>query len=76
MNPIRSSMAVMLALVCVGCSSNDSKEPSLKDGARDVGHAVGTAAREVGQGAKKVGKTVGEAAKEGGRAFKDAVKGD
>ena len=59
-----------------GCSANNGKNPSLKEGARDVGHAVGSAAREVGQGAKKAGKAVGEAAKEGGKAFKDAVKGD
>lgn len=72
----RNTFALTLLLALIGCSSNESADASLKDGARDVGHAVGTAAREVGQGAKKVGKTVGEAAKEGGRAFKDAVKGD
>jgi hypothetical protein len=60
----------------MGCESNKKSDPSLKEGAREVGHAVGSAAREVGQGAKKVGKTVGEAAKEGGRAFRDAVKSD
>jgi hypothetical protein len=78
MNGIRYWFIALLACASVaGCESNESKEaPSLKEGAREVGHAVGTAAREVGQGAKKVGKTVGEAAKEGGRAFKDAVKGD
>lgn len=76
MNTIRILLASALALAVIGCSSNNGKDPSLKEGAREVGHAVGTAAREVGQGAKKVGKTVGEAAKEGGRAFKDAVKGD
>lgn len=76
MTPIRNLLAGALALAVIGCSSNDAKEPTLKDGAREVGHAVGTAAREVGQGAKKVGKAVGEAAKEGGRAFKDAVQGD
>jgi hypothetical protein len=76
MNPIRILVASALVLAVIGCSSNSGKDPSLKEGAREVGHAVGTAAREVGQGAKKVGKSVGEAAKEGGRAFKDAVKGD
>lgn len=76
MNMIRNAAAVLIALAVLGCSSNGNKEPSLKEGAREVGHAVGTAAREVGQGAKKVGKSVGEAAKEGGRAFKDAVKDD
>ena len=71
----RNLLGLLCLLTLVGCASNN-KEPSLKEGAREVGHAVGSAAREVGQGAKKVGKTVGEAAKEGGRAFKDAVKGE
>ena len=68
--------AALLVMTLGGCSSTNGKDPSLKEGAREVGHAVGTAAREVGQGAKKAGKAVGEAAKEGGRAFKDAVKGE
>jgi hypothetical protein len=76
MNTRRISLATLLALSVVGCASNDSDPPTLKEGAREVGHAVGTAAREVGQGAKRAGKAVGEAAREGGRAFKDAVKGD
>jgi outer membrane murein-binding lipoprotein Lpp len=68
--------AVIASSGMLGCESNKKSDPSLKEGAREVGHAVGSAAREVGQGAKKAGKAVGEAAKEGGRAFKDAVKGD
>jgi hypothetical protein len=68
--------AVLLALLVAGCSSNRGHEPSLKEGAKDVGHTLGTAAREIGQGAKKAGKTIGQAAKEGGRAFRDAVKGE
>jgi hypothetical protein len=76
MNAIRNLLASALALAVIGCSSNNGKEPSLKEGAREVGQAVGSAAREVGKGAKKVGKTVGEAAKEGGRAFKDAVRSE
>jgi len=71
------SITALIVLQClVGCSTNKNSDPSLKQGAREVGHAVGSAAREVGQGAKKVGKAVGEAAKEGGRAFKDAVDGE
>jgi hypothetical protein len=66
-------LALMAGLTA--CASDGKDPPTLKEGARDVGHAVGSAAREVGQGAKKAGKAVGEAAKEGGRAFKDAVKG-
>lgn len=51
-----------------------ANESSLKEGAREVGKAVGTAAREVGKGAKKVGKAVGEAAKEGAEAVKEGAK--
>jgi hypothetical protein len=77
MNTTRISLATLIALALVGCASKkESDPPSLKEGAREVGHAAGTAAREVGQGAKKVGKTVAEAARETGHAFRDAVKGD
>jgi hypothetical protein len=71
-----SIAAVALTLLLGACSSNRTQDASLKQGAKDVGRAVGTAAREVGQEAKKVGKMVAEAAKEGGQAFKEAVKGD
>jgi hypothetical protein len=67
---------VLLALLVAGCSSNRGHEPSLKEGAKDVGHTVGTAAREIGHGTKKVGKAIGQAAREGGRAFRNAVKDD
>ena len=67
---------VVFTMGLVGCTSNDGKDPSLKEGAREVGHTMGSAAREVGKGAKKAGKAVGEAAKEGGKAFRDAVKGE
>jgi hypothetical protein len=69
-------LSILLAALSVGCASNNGKQPSLKQGAREVGNATGSAVREVGQGAKKAGKAVGEAAKEGGKAFKDAVKGE
>ena len=51
-----------------------AEEAALKDGARDVGRAVGTAAREVGEVGKKVGKAVGNAAKEGAQAVKEGAK--
>lgn len=63
---------VIVALLASGCASDQGRQPSLKEGAREVGTAVGTAAREVSNGAKKVGKTVGEAAREGGKAVKEA----
>lgn len=65
------------ALVLVSACASNQKEPAtLKDGAREVGTAVGSATREVGQGFKKAGKEIGAAAKEGGRAFRDAVRSD
>jgi hypothetical protein len=67
--------ALSFVFLCA-CSSNNKQEPTLKEGAKEVGTAVGTAAREVGHGFKKVGKEIGEAAKEGGHAFRDAVHGD
>lgn len=51
-----------------------AEENTLKEGAKEVGKAVGTAAREVGDGAKKVGKAVGNAAKEGAEAVKEGAK--
>jgi hypothetical protein len=69
------SQALSITLILAGCASNGGHDPSLKQGAKEVGHAVGSAAREVGQGAKAIGKTVGDAAKEGGKAFKDGIKG-
>ena len=51
-----------------------AEDSSLKDGARDVGKAVGTAAREVGDAGKQVGKAVGDAAKEVGAAVKEGAK--
>lgn len=68
---LRVSMLLIAASVA-GPAVAD--EPTLKEGARDVGRAVGTAAREVGQGAKKVGKAVAEAAKEGAEAVKEGAK--
>jgi hypothetical protein len=51
-----------------------AEENTLKEGAKEVGRAVGTAAREVGDGAKQVGKAVAEAAKEVGEAAKEGAK--
>jgi hypothetical protein len=55
-----------------GCAS--AEDSTLKEGARDAGRAVGTAAREVGKGAKKVGKAVGAAAKEGAQTVSEAAR--
>jgi hypothetical protein len=68
---LRISMLLIAASVAAPALAEES---TLKEGAREVGKAVGTAAREVGQGAKKVGKAVGEAAKEVGQAAKEGAK--
>ena len=68
---LRLSVLVTAASVAAPALADDS---TLKEGARDVGRAVGTAAREVGQGAKKVGKAVAEVAKEGAEAVKEGAK--
>lgn len=51
-----------------------AEDNTMKEGAKDVGRAIGMAAREVGEGAKKVGKAVGNAAKEGAEAVKEGAK--
>jgi hypothetical protein len=61
-------------LLAMGVATPSLADEPLKEGARDVGRAVGTAAREVGDGAKKVGKAVAEAAKEGAEAVKEGAK--
>lgn len=66
-------IAAFLALAAVAVPGF-AEENTLKEGAKEVGRAVGTAAREVGEGAKKVGKAVGEAAKEGAEAVKEGAK--
>lgn len=68
---LRISMLVMAAAVAVPAMAEES---TLKEGAREVGKAVGTAAREVGQVGKKVGKAVAEVAKEGAQAVKEGAK--
>lgn len=64
-----------------------SADESLKDGARQAGHDLGTVLRDIGHGAKKAGKEIGHdakqagkavggAAKEGGKEFKRAFKSE
>lgn len=65
------SILLLAAAVAVPAMAEES---TLKEGARDVGKAVGTAAREVGEVGKKVGKAVAGAAKEVGQAAKEGAK--
>ena len=64
----------MLLLMAGVAAPSFAEENTLKEGAKEVGRAVGTAAREVGDGAKQVGKAVGDAAKEVGQAVKEGAK--
>jgi hypothetical protein len=68
---LRTSILMIAASVAAPALADES---TLKEGAREVGKAVGTAAREVGEGAKKVGKAVAGAAKEGAEAVKEGAK--
>ncbi len=70
-------------LVTMVLSPVQAEESSLKSGAREVGHATGSAVREaghigkeVGRNAKQAGKTIGSVFREGGREFRRAVKGE
>lgn len=71
---IRLLRATAFLLLAGMAAPGIAEENTLKEGAREVGQAVGTAAREVGEGAKKVGKAVAEAAKEGAEAVKEGAK--
>ena len=68
---LRVSMLLLAAGVAMPAFA---EENTLKEGAREVGKAVGSAAREVGDAGKKVGKAVAEAAKEGAEAVKEGAK--
>ena len=70
-----AALRIPALLLTVGLAAPAlAEENILKEGAKDVGRAVGTAAREVGEGAKQVGKAVAEAAKEVGEAAKEGAK--
>ena len=75
MNSSTRFLRVALLLITTGVALPAlTDESSLKEGARDVGRAVGTAARQVGDGAKKVGKAVAEVAKEAAEGVKEGAK--
>jgi hypothetical protein len=71
--PVALRIAALLLTLGLAAPSF-AEESTLKEGAKDVGRAVGTAAREVGDGAKQVGKAVANAAKEVGEAAKEGAK--
>ena len=80
---VGATATLSLTMWCCAQISYASEEP--EHTAKNVGHAVGSAARQIGKGAKdagkavgreakKVGKAVGRAAKAGGQQFNCAVK--
>ena len=64
----------VLAIVCGLARPAFADDQNLTKGAKNAGHAIGTAAREIGHGAKKVGKTIGKEAKAAGKAVGHAAK--
>lgn len=69
----------LYALATASSFADDtSVKQDVKEGAKETGRAVGTAAREVGHGTRKVTKEVGhavkDAAKTTGHAFRDGAK--
>lgn len=75
MNLSSKFLRVSMLLVVVSVAAPAvAEESTLKEGAREVGKAVGTAAREVGEAGRKVGKAVAEAAKEGAEVVKEGAK--
>lgn len=72
--PTRILRVTAFLVLAAAAAPGFAEENTMKEGAKEVGRAVGTAAREVGEGAKKVGKAVGEAAKEGAEAVKEGAK--
>lgn len=71
--PALLRVAVLLSMAGLAAPSF-AEENTLKEGAKEVGRAVGTAAREVGDAGKQVGKAVADAAKEVGQAAKEGAK--
>lgn len=68
-----TKISIVAACVLI-FSSAPAEDNTLKEGAKEVGHATGNAVHQVGQGAKKVGKEVAQAAREVGHATRDGAK--
>lgn len=68
----RLAAALLGMLICApfAYASNDEPEHT----AKNVGHAIGSAARQIGKGAKQAGKAVGREAKKAGKAVGRAAK--
>ena len=84
--PVAAAVCAALLLGSLALPAG-AEDGSLKEDAKQAGHAVGSALHEVGHGAKEIGKeighgakeagkAIGSAAREGGRAFHRAIKGE
>jgi hypothetical protein len=69
---LRSSLTAALLATALTTSVVLAEESTLAKDAKQAGHAIGSAAREVGHVAKDVGHDVAHAAKEAGPAAKEA----
>lgn len=71
-------LSIAAALSMLLTANIRAEESKAKETAKEVGHAVGSTAREIGHGTKKATKTVGkkvaEVARETGHAFRDGAK--
>jgi len=71
-------LAVLVAASPLAHADEKPPKKTVSETAKEVGHAVGTASREVGHGTKtatkEVGKAVSSAARETGHAFRDGTR--
>jgi len=75
---LRTFLVILTVMVSFAHAEEKSTKTTVKESAKEAGHAVGTATREVGHGtktaAKEAGKAVTEAARETGHAFRDGAQ--
>lgn len=65
-------VAFLLLVPLIGAPAHATAEP--EHTAKNVGHALGAAARDIGKGAKQAGKAIGREAKKAGKAVGRAAK--
>jgi len=63
-----------LVIATLAVTSAHAEESTLKEGAKEVGHATGEVVRKVGETGKEVGKKVAETARDVGHATRDGAK--
>jgi hypothetical protein len=77
---IRHAFVTALLTLGIGVTviAHAEEKTTVKEGVKEAGHAVGSAARTVGQGTKQatkeVGKAVRDVTKETGHAFRDGAR--